>query len=101
MKYLGVIRGVGTMACGDEQLGRADYEIEGFLVRAGEVVGSGEIRIPAESLSRAFGRRELYLTTDDGRVLSVRFSGKQPSAGSDAAHADFGGALPAASEWRR
>jgi hypothetical protein len=101
MKYLGVIRGAGTMASGEEQLGRADYEIDGYLVRPGEVAGSGEIRMPAEALGRAFGRKDLNLTTDDGRVLSVRFSGKNPAAASDAAHADFGGALPAASEWRR
>jgi hypothetical protein len=101
MKYLGVMRGSGMIAGGDERLGRADYEIEGFLVRPGEVAGSGEIRMPAEALGRAFGRRDLYLTTDDGQVFSVRFSGRRLAAGADIAHADFGGALPDASAWRR
>lgn len=101
MRYLGVIRGDGTMASGDEELGRAHYEIEGFLIRPGEVAGSGEIRMPAEALGRVFGRRDLHLTTDDGRVISVRFSGKRLAAGSDVAHADFSGALPEVSAWRR
>jgi hypothetical protein len=89
------------MACGAEQMGRADYDIDGYLTRQGEVVGSGEIRMPPEMLSRAFGRMDLLLTTDDGRVLSVRFSGKRHDAASDAAHADIGGDLPTAKAWRR
>jgi hypothetical protein len=101
MQYLGVIRGSGVLACGEGQLGRVDYDIDGFLARPGEVVGSGEIRMEAEALSRAFGRQDLRLTTDDGRVLSVRFSGKQLKPASEAAHADISGELPPASEWRR
>jgi hypothetical protein len=101
MQYLGVLRGSGVLACGEEQLGRADYDIDGFLTKPGEVVGSGEIRMSPEALNNAFGRQGLQLTTDDGRVLDVRFSGKRLDAASDAAHADITGQLPGASEWRR
>lgn len=95
------MRGSGQLACGDEPIGQVDYDIDGFLTRPGEVVGSGEIRMPAEQLDRAFGRTGLVLTTDDGRVLSVRFSGKRHDAGSGAAHADIAGDLPEAKDWRR
>ena len=101
MQYLGVLRGSGALTCGEEQMGRADFEIDGFLTRPGEVVGSGEIRMSPEGLNNAFGRQDLRLTTDDGRVLEVRFSGKRLDPASDAAHADIGGQLPAASQWRR
>ena len=39
MQYLGVMRGSGMLACGEEQMGRVDYDIDGFLVRPGEVMG--------------------------------------------------------------
>ena len=101
MQYLGVLRGSGVLACGEEEMGRADYDIDGFLTRPGEVVGSGESRMSPEALNNAFGRQALRLTTDDGRILDVRFSGKRLDPASDAAHADISGQLPAASEWRR
>jgi hypothetical protein len=101
MQYLGVLRGSGVLAGGDEEMGRADYDIDGFLTRPGEVVGSGEIRMSPAALNNAFGRQDLRLTTDDGRVLGVRFSGKRTDPASDAAHADITGQLPAAAEWRR
>ena len=102
MRYLGVMRGCGSLACGDGgSLGRVEYEIEGFLTRTGEIVGSAEIRMAPGDLDNAFGRRDLQLTTEQGRVLDVRFSGKRGDAGSAAAHADIGGDLPPASQWRR
>jgi len=101
MQYLGVMRGGGTLACGEEPMGRVDYDIDGFLTKPGEVVGSGEIRMSSEALNNAFGRLDLRLTTDDGRVLSVRFSGKRVDPASEAAHADISGELPPAAEWRR
>jgi hypothetical protein len=101
MRYLGVMRGAGTLSCGEEPMGRADFDLDGFLTRPGEVVASGELRMPAESLNNAFGRSDLHLVTDDGRVLNVRFSGKRMNAASDAAHVDVTGALPAPEQWRR
>lgn len=101
MHYLGVLRGSGSLASGEEPIGRVDYDIDGFLTQPGDVVGSGELRMTPDDLDRAFGRTDLILTTDEGRVLTVRFSGKRLDPGSDAAHADIGGALPPAAEWRR
>jgi hypothetical protein len=101
MRYLGVMRGSGSMACLGQPMGRADYEFDGFQTRPGEIVASGEIRMAPEELSQAFGRVNLQLTTDDGRILDVRFSGKRLDPSSGAAHADVGGDLPSASQWRR
>lgn len=101
MQYLGVLRGSGTLACGDEPMGRADFDIDGFKTKPGEVVGSGEIRMAPADLNRAFGRTNLQLTTDDGLIVAVRFSGKRVDPADGAAHADFSGGLPAPSEWRR
>jgi len=101
MRFLGVLRGSGSMACLGRPMGRADYEIEGFLTRPGEIVGSGEIRMAPEDLNLVFGRADLQLTINDGRILGVRFSAKRLDPGSDAAHADIGGDLPPASQWRR
>ena len=39
MRYLGVMRGSGSMACLGESMGRADYDIDGFL-GASDVVGA-------------------------------------------------------------
>jgi hypothetical protein len=101
MRYLGVLRGSGSLACEGQLLGPVEFEIEGFLTRPGEIVGSGEIRMAPADLDNAFGRRNLRLTTDQGRVLDVRFSGKRNDATKAAAHADIGGDLPPADEWRR
>ena len=101
MRYLGVIRGSGSMACLGQPMGRVEYEIEGFQTRPGEIIGSGELRMAPEDLNKAFGRLSLELTTDDGRILAVRFSGKWLDPLSTAAHADIAGNLPPASQWRR
>ena len=101
MQYLGVLRGSGTLACGDEAMGPAEFEIDGFRTLPGEVVGSGEICMTPAELANAFGRRDLELTTDDGRVLALRFSGSRHDARIGAAHADITGGLPAEDEWGR
>jgi hypothetical protein len=102
MQYLGALRGAGTLVdAGGAELGRADYELDAYLMRPGEVVASGEIRMDPEALNAAFGRRDLSLQTDDGRTLGVRFSGKRLSRSSDLAHADIQGGLPDATAWRR
>ena len=89
------------MACDGDSMGRVTFEIDGVRTRTGEVVGSGEIRMTAAELDHAFGRTNLTLTTDDGRVLTVRFSGKRHNASDSAAHADIAGDLPPAKDWRR
>lgn len=101
MRYLGVLRGTGTLTGESGSFGRVTYEFDGYLERPGEVVASGEIHMDPDSLNAAFGRRDLSLQTDDGRTLGVYFSGKRASGTSDIAHADVRGGLPEASEWAR
>ena len=101
MRHLGVLRGTGTLWIGGKPAGRANYEFDGYLVKPGEVVASGEVRMSADVLGNAFGRADLTLQTDDGRTLALRFSGKRLSATSSVAHADVRGGLPDEKEWRR
>ena len=101
MRYLGVLRGNGPLRCGGVLLGLADYEIDGFCTKPGEVVGSGEIRMVPAELANAIGRRDLELTTEDGRTLMLRFSGGRRDAKPGAAHADIIGGLPAEDDWHR
>jgi hypothetical protein len=100
MRFLGRLRGSGTLVCGDETIGPADYDLDGYTTRPGQVVASGELRMPAADLQRSHGRRDLRLLTFDGKVLHLRFSGKQSAPYGDAAHIDVTEGLPPASEWR-
>jgi hypothetical protein len=52
-------------------------------------------------LAEAFGRNDLTLRTDDGRVLSIRFSGKRLAPSCGVAHADVRDGLPEEKQWRR
>jgi hypothetical protein len=102
MQYLGVIRGAGTLGADDGNIfGRVEYDIDGFLTQAREVVASGELPMSADDQNNAFGRNDLRLRTDDGRTLHVRFSGKRLNPASGAAHVDVSGELPTAKQWRR
>ena len=51
-RYLGVMRGGGSLACDGQSLGRVEYEIEGFLKGPGEVVGSARSAWRRPSLTR-------------------------------------------------
>jgi len=101
LNHLGVLRGSGLLSSGEEQFGRANFEFDGYLKPDGIVSASGEIRMPAEALDRATRRNDLKLTTDEGRVLEVRFSGRRSGGPDDAAHADIAGDLPAPPHWKR
>lgn len=101
MRHLGVLRGNGVLERGGEEVGPARYEFDGYLVKQGEIVGSGEVHMDAALLTDAFGRNDLTLRTEDGRVLSIRFSGKLPAPGKSVAHADVRNGLPTEKEWRR
>lgn len=100
MRYLGGLRGAGTLRCKGQDLAQADYALDGFLVPPAGVTGSGEIRTAPEVLRKVFGRRDLELVTENGRALSFRFSDKKLHAGDDAAHIDVTGGLPEAKNWR-
>jgi hypothetical protein len=101
MRFLGKLRGTGTLATADGTIGPADYELDGYVMRPGSVVASGELRMPPAALARAFDRRGLRLVTADGRTLPLRFTGKPSDRGGDAAHVDISEGLPTETEWRR
>lgn len=100
MRHLGKIHGTGFLQCGGKTLARADYDFDGFLRKPGDVVGSGEIRMPHDALREVFGRKDLHLLTEEGRILSIQFSERDLPMASDAAHVDVAGDLPPRSEWR-
>src|SRR3546814_12251975 len=77
---------------------RTDFD--GFRTKPGQVTASGEVRMSPKTLRDVFGRKDLQLLTDDGRLLSLRFSEKRLRSASDAAHVAVAGELPSVSEWR-
>jgi hypothetical protein len=99
MHYLGQLQGAGSLTCKGETVARASYDFDGFLSRPGQVSGSGEIRMSPDKLKEVFGRSDVKLLTDDGRLLSIRFSERRLGSAGDAAHVEVGGELPGASEW--
>lgn len=101
MDYIGGLRGTGLLLCGDAPVAPTQYDFDGYLSKAGEVTSCGEIRLPASALKKVFGRRDLRLRTDGGRLLGLRFSEKRLSSDVGAAHVDVVGNLPAATDWRR
>jgi hypothetical protein len=103
MQFLGVMRGHGMLTSSNDgqDYGPAEYDIDGFRTQTGEVMASGELRLPSERLAQAFGRNDLRLRTEDGSELTLRFSGKQVRDGADAAHIDVTGGLPPLKKWRR
>ncbi len=101
MRYLGGLRGAGILKCGsDTASASAAYDFDGFLRGNNQVAACGEIRMSPGALRNVFGRRDLQLLTDDGRVLRLSFCEKQLGAMADAAPVDVTGELPEASDWR-
>ncbi len=102
MHYLGGISGTGLLMCDGKEIARASYDFDGFLRPSKEVVSCGEIRLCARALKDVFGRANLQIRTDDGRLLHLKFSEKTLASAADAAHVDVTGELPTASQnWRR
>jgi hypothetical protein len=100
MRYLGRIHGGGLLTCGEIEVARADYDLDGFLAKPGYVTSAGEISASPETLKKVFGRNGVQLQTDDGRVFNLRFTEKRLNVGSGAASVDVMGDLPPAAEWR-
>lgn len=103
MIYVGALRGDGRLVGADDgrELGRAEYDIAGFLNHTKALVASGELRMQPGSLQQAFGRRDLVLETDTGMSLAVRFSAKRLAGGTAAAHVDVTEGLPSRADWPR
>jgi hypothetical protein len=101
MKYLGGLRGEGKLTLGEQDVGAVDYELDGYATPpTGGVVASGEIRGTPAVLRKVFGRRDLTLVTESGRLLGLRFSDKKLAGEGDAAHVDITSGLPEAKNWR-
>jgi hypothetical protein len=85
----------------DRDIARASYDIDGFAVHPRGITGSGEIRLRSADLARVFGRGDIHLRTDDGRLLDLRFSDRTLREDAVVAHVDVGGDLPtSATAWR-
>jgi hypothetical protein len=102
MRYLGRLSGIGAVKSGGEEIARVSYEFDGFLQRPMRITSSGEIRAPAAILKSLFGGTHIQLLTDDGRLLDLRFSGKEPSPTDEVAQVDVTGELPTMPKsWRQ
>ncbi len=101
MHYLGRISGYGVLQCNCVHIARASYDFDGFVTKSLAVTCCGEIQLSAAILGNLFGRRDVQLLTDDGRLLDLRFSEKALLSASDVAHVDVTGELPFTPEsWR-
>lgn len=101
MKFLGKFQGTGTLMCADGPIGSADYDLDGYVMRPGAIVASGELHMASGLLDTAFGRSGLRLVTTEGRLLPLRFTGKSTDRHGQIAHVDISEGLPAEDEWRR
>lgn len=101
MKFLGKLRGSGTLAGADGMIGPAEYELDGYAMRPGAVVASGELRMESGALKGVFDRRGLRLVTADGRILPLRFTGRPSDRHGRIAHIDISEGLPDEKEWLR
>lgn len=94
VRYLGGLSGQGTLRCGDGEVGRADFDFDGYDREPQGVSLCGEIRLDPAVLRAMFGRPDLELVTEDGQLFHLRFSEKSLPAGADAVHVDVVGPLP-------
>ncbi|QCI69438.1 hypothetical protein E8M01_26290 [Phreatobacter stygius] len=96
MRYLGGISGSGVLKYDGKAHARASYDFDGFFKEPLGVTGSGEIQLAPSALKSVFGRNDVQLLTDDGRLLDLKFSEKELRTASDVAHVDVTGELPTA-----
>jgi hypothetical protein len=88
MRYIGGISGTGTLKCGGDEIGRVSYEFDGFYTEATGITRSGELRVAADALKSVFGRKDVQLFTDDGRIFDLSFSDKTLRPATDIVHVD-------------
>jgi hypothetical protein len=82
---LGSFSGNGVLRCNGD----------GFVTKPLAVTCCGEIQLAAAILGNLFGRRDVQLLTDDGRLLNLLFCEKALRSAGDVAHVDVTGELPA------
>jgi hypothetical protein len=92
---LGSFSGNGVLRCNGEHIARASYDSDGFVTKPLAVTCCGEIQLAAAILGNLFGRRDVQLLTDDGRLLNLLFCEKALRSAGDVAHVDVTGELPA------
>jgi len=86
---------------GNREIVRVSYDFDGFRRPSLEVVGTGEITFPLNSLKDVFGL-DVQVRTDDGRILKLKFSEKTLGPEANVAHVDVSGDLPRFDQhWRR
>jgi hypothetical protein len=88
MRYLGGISGSGLLKCEGVEVARVSYELDGFYTKTNGVTRSGELRISADALKSVFGRKDVQLLTDDGRIFDLSFSDKNLRPATDIIHVD-------------
>jgi hypothetical protein len=101
MRFLGRLHGDGTLVSGEGTIGPVAFELDGYVMRPGSVVASGELRMAPGQLEQAAHRRDLRLLMDDGRALALRITGKPTDHKRGAVHVDIFEGLPLESEWQR
>ena len=101
MRFLGKLRGGGTLAAAEGTIGPVHYELDGYLMRPGAVVASGELHMTSDALQATVDRQGLRLITAEGRSLPFRFTGKLADRRGQFAHIDISEGLPSENEWRR
>lgn len=99
MRYLGELRGSGLVMCDGKAVARASYDFDCYLQPKTGITSCGEIRLAARVLKDLFGRRDVQLRTDDGRLLDLRFSEKKLLSTAESAHVDVTGELPVLQDW--
>lgn len=101
LRYLGGLSGHGVITRHGKTLAHANFDFDGYFQKVGGVTGCGEIELAPDVLKGLFGRTDLQLLTDQGRVLNLSFSDTTLAPASEVAHVDVTGQLPMApGDWR-
>jgi hypothetical protein len=93
LRYLGGLSGRGDVIHNGRKLAQATFDLDGYDRAAAGVSGCGEIRLRAEALKSLFGRRDLQLVTEQGKVFDFIFSNTTLPAESCVAPIDLIGKL--------
>ncbi|WP_026606786.1 hypothetical protein [Methylocapsa acidiphila] len=96
MRYLGGLTGRGVLKHNGDEIARVSYDFDSFFKKSAGVTSCGELQASAAALKDVFGRKNIQLLTDDGRLLDLRFSEKTLPPSSNVAHVDVIGDLPTA-----
>ncbi len=91
MRYLGGSSGTGTLIYDGKEIARAHYDFDGFHERKAGTLSCGEINAAAEVLRTVFRQKGIQLATDDGRLLTLKFSDPKLPEESEFAHVDVKG----------